>query len=92
MVGNVNTTQLAHGETQFKMLGPNVISFSYTDGPKVTVYPGQSQLTIRCFQRSSSTTSLLNAHCITSTWHCHAENNLICIERQYPTQISWLFP
>ena len=63
------------------MLGPNVISFSYTDGPKVTVYPGQSQLTIRCFQRSSSTTSLLNAHCITSTWHCHAENNLICIER-----------
>ena len=23
------------------MLGPNVISFSYTDGPKVTVYPGQ---------------------------------------------------
>ena len=73
------------------MLGPNVISL-VTDGPKVTLYPGESQVRIRGFQRSSSTASLLNAHCITCKWHCHSENNLICIERQYSTQISWLFP
>ena len=45
------------------MLGQIVTSFSYGWTKSYCIYPGESQITIRCFR---DTSSLLNAHCISS--------------------------
>ena len=62
------------------------------DYRKVTAYPGYSHGAFKEIVLLLVYSDPSHAHCITSMWHCHAENNLICIELQYSTQISWLFP
>ena len=69
------------------MLGSNVTSFSYGWTKKllhimVTVMQQLGSFKEAVYSDQS------HAHCITSMWHCHAENNLMCIDL---TQISWLF-
>ena len=59
---------------------------------KVTAYPGYSHGTFKEIVLLLVYSDPSHAHCIISMWHCHAENNLICIELLYSTQISWLFP
>ena len=63
-----------------------------TDGPKVTAYPGYSHVAFKEIVLLLVYSDPSHANCITSMWHCHAKNNLLCIERQYSTQISWLLP